>query len=65
MSDIILIADLLDMRLRKQKELDFYNRQLDELKSKMYFIKKEINLTSDIIIMIEKEKMLDLKNYIK
>jgi hypothetical protein len=65
MSDIILIADLLDMRLRKQKELDFYNRQLDELKSKMYFIKKEINLTSDIIIMIEKEKMLDLKDYIK
>ena len=64
MSEIILINDLIDLRHRKQKELEFYNKQLEELKSKMFYIKKEIDLTSDIIDMIEKEKMLDLKEYL-
>ena len=64
MSQIILINDLIDLRGRKQKELEFYNKQLEELKSKMFYIKKEIDLTSDIIDMIEKEKMLDLKEYL-
>lgn len=64
MSQIILINDLIDLRGRKQKELEFYNKQLEELKGKMFYIKKEIDLTSDIIDMIEKEKMLDLKEYL-
>lgn len=64
MSQIILINDLIDLRGRKQKELEFYNKQLEELKAKMFYIKKEIDLTSDIIDMIEKEKMLDLKEYL-
>lgn len=65
MSKIILINNLIDLKVRKQKELEFYNRQLEELKSKMFFIKKEIDLTSEIINMIEKEKMLDLREHIK
>ena len=48
MSQIILINDLIDLRGRKQKELEFYNKQLEELKSKMFYIKKEIDLTSFI-----------------
>ena len=64
MSQIILINDLIDLRGRKQKELEFYNKQLEELKSKMFYIKKEIDLTSDIIDMIEKEKMIDVKVFI-
>ncbi len=64
MSDIILINDLVDLRARKRKELEYYNKQLEELRYKMLFIQKEIDLTSDIIDMIEKEKMLDLREYL-
>ena len=53
------------MRIRKQQELEFYNKQLEELKSKMFFIKKEIDLTTEIIFMIEEEKLLDLREHIK
>jgi hypothetical protein len=60
-SKVIIISDLLDTRARKEKELAFYNDQLKELQAKMYWVKKEIDLTTDIINMIEKEKMLDLK----
>jgi hypothetical protein len=64
MSDIILINDLVDLRKRKRQELEFYNKQLEELRVKMFFIKKEIDLTSEIIDMIEKEKMLDLREHL-
>jgi len=64
MSDIILINDLVDLRARKRKELEYYNKQLEELRNRMFFIQKEIDLTSDIIDMIEKEKMLDLREYL-
>ena len=62
---LIIISDLLDSRARKQKELQFYNEQLKELQAKMYWVKKEIDLTTDIIEMIEQEKMLDLQKYLK
>ena len=64
MSEILLIKDLIDLRARKRKELEYYNKQLEELRNKMFFIQKEIDLTSDIIDMIEKEKMLDLREYL-
>lgn len=64
-TSIILIHDLVDLRDRKQQELKFYNDQLGELKSRMYLIKKEIDLTSEIITLIEREKLLDLKNLLK
>jgi len=62
---LIIISDLLDTRARKQKELQFYNDQLKELQAKMYWVQKEIDLTTDIIDMIEHEKMLDLQKYLK
>ena len=65
MSEIILITDLLDIKARKMKELEFYNNQMSELKEKMFFIQKEIQLTSKIIDMIQKETMLDIAEYLK
>ena len=62
--NIILLEEILDLRSRKKKELEYYNQQLEELKMKMFFIQKEIDLTSNIIVMIEKEKMVDLKKII-
>ena len=61
MSKIILITDLVDLRKRKQEELLFYHHQLVDLKFKMSLVTHEINLTTQIIDMIENEKLLDLK----
>lgn len=62
---LIIISDLLDTKARKEKELAFYNEQLKELQSRMFWVKKEIDLTTDIINMIEREKILDLQKWMK
>jgi hypothetical protein len=61
MSDIILISDLIDLKKRKEKELEFYKKQLDELRLRMTLIQSEINITNKIIIMIETESILEIK----
>ena len=65
MSEILLINDLLDIRARKLKELEFYNQQLKDLQLKMVFIQQEIGLTNKIIDMIEKETVIDIGLHIK
>jgi hypothetical protein len=65
MGEILMIADLLDIRSRKLKELEFYTQQLEELQLKMTFIQQEINLTNNIINMIEKETLIDIGLHIK
>ena len=62
---VIVLTDLLDSRARKEKELAFYADQLKELQAKMFWIKHEIDLTTTIIDMIEKEKMMDFQDYLK
>jgi hypothetical protein len=61
MSEIILISDLIDLKKRKEKELEFYKKQLDELRLRMSFIQSEINITNKITIMIETESILEIK----
>jgi hypothetical protein len=67
MSDakLIIISDLLDTRARKEKELAFYQDELRKLEEKMKWLKMEIRLTSDIIDMIEHEKMMDIKQWME
>jgi hypothetical protein len=47
------------------KELEYYNRQMEELRLKMVFIQQEIKVTSTIINMIEKETIIDIGLHIK
>ncbi len=61
-SKIILLSDVYKMREEKQKELAFYNKTLLELNNKLFFIKKEIEITNFIIEMIEKEKVYMVGN---
>lgn len=65
MSEILLINDLLDIKARKLKELEFYNQQLKDLQLKMVFIQQEIGLTNKIIDMIQKETVIDIGLHIK
>ncbi len=60
-TNIIIIQDLLETKNRKEKELAFYQEELRKLQEKMHYIKLEIQLTSDIILMIENEKIMDLR----
>ena len=60
MSEIILLTDLIDQRLRKQQEIEFYEQQLKEIENKLFFLRKEKQLTEYILDLIEKEKVKDL-----
>ena len=60
-TNIIVIQDLLDTKTRKEKELAFYQEELKKLQEKMHYVQLEIQLTSDIIVMIENERMMDLR----
>ena len=58
---LIMLSEVLETRLRKQKELDYYQKQLEKLEQKMFFIKKDIEVTNLIITMIESEKVMDFQ----
>ena len=62
---IILLSDIYKFREEKEKELKFYKTRLEELERKLFFIRKEVELTNFIIDLIEKEKIVDLANIIK
>ena len=66
---LILISDFIEQKLRKEQELDFYLKELDELQRKIGYLRQEVSLTNTIINMIKtdnvydiKEKMIEKKN---
>ena len=63
MSDrkILFITDLIDQRLRKEKEIEYYEKELQEITNKLFFLKKEKDLTELIINIIENEKIVDVR----
>lgn len=58
---VILLTDIIETRLRKEKELEYYQKKLEEIQRKMFFLKKDLDLTNLIIDIIEKEKVYDIK----
>lgn len=56
MSHIILLHDIIEQKIRKEKELEYYQEQLKELEKKMWFLQKEIQVTNLCIEIIENEK---------
>lgn len=60
-SKLIFLTDVIETKVRKEKELEYYQQQLEELQRKMFFLKKDIDITNIIINMIESEKVLDIK----
>jgi len=55
-SKIILLADILEQKVRKEKELEYYQEQLEKLQKKMWFVRKEIEVTNLCIEIILNEK---------
>ena len=58
---LILLTDIIDQKLRKEKELAYYQKQLDELQEKMFFLRKDIEITNLCINIIETEKVVDIR----
>lgn len=61
MTKIILLTDVLETKLRKEKELEFYQKELEKLQQKMFFLRKDIEITNLCIQIIEQEKVLDVR----
>ena len=59
-SKIILIADLIEGKLQKEKELQYYEAELHKLMFKMSMVKQEIQVTETIIKLIENEEIPNL-----
>jgi len=64
MATIVFLSDLKDLRKQKEQELKYYSQRLEELNKKLFFIRKEIELTNFIIDLIENEKITDLRKFI-
>jgi hypothetical protein len=54
-SKIISITDIIENKVRKQKELDDYNLRLDDLKRKKFWLEKEIQMAEFIIAAVQSE----------
>lgn len=58
---IILLSDIIETKLRKEKELEYYQQELEKLMSKMEWLRRDIDLTNTIIRIIEEERVIDIK----
>lgn len=57
---IILLSDIIEQKVRKEKELQYYQKQLVELQEKIHFLSKEVDLTNMIIELIERDNVVDI-----
>jgi len=55
--NIILLADLLAQKRRKEEELEYYHIELEQLKVKAEIVEKELLMTRMIIDLIENERI--------
>ena len=55
--NIILLADLLEQKRRKEEELEYYHQELEQLKVKAEIVEKELLMTRMIIDLIENERI--------
>ena len=63
-TNIIVLDKLIASRLKKEKELKYYQEELMELQEKMKMLQMDIDVTNIIIQMINDENIIDLKTYL-
>ena len=59
---LILLTDIIEQKVRKEEELQFYEKELEKLQSKMYWLRREIGLNETIIDIIKNDAVLDVKD---
>ena len=60
MAEIISLTDLIETRLKKQQEIEYYQETLERLQKRIGELGKEVSITTLIIDMIENERVLTL-----
>ena len=58
---LILLSEFLDQNKRKEDEIAFYEKELKKIEKKLYWLRREKDLTETIINIISQEKVLDIK----
>ena len=56
---IVFITDLIESKVRKEREIQYYEDKLKEIEKKLFFLKKEQNVTETILDIIQNEKVLE------
>jgi Tfp pilus assembly protein PilO len=59
---IISLTEVIESKVIKEKELEFYREQLVEIQRKIGFLELDLNLTKQIIGLIEKESIVSIDN---
>ena len=58
---IILFSEVLESKLRKERELEYYQRELARIQERIGMLNQDLNLTKIIIDMIETETVKTIK----
>ena len=58
--NVVSLTELIESRLKKQQEIDYYQETLIKLQRKIGELNKEVDITTLIIDMIESERVLTL-----
>ena len=56
-----MLTDVLEQKLRKERELEFYEKELKKLEERLYWLRREITLNNNIIDIIKNDAIIDLK----
>ena len=58
---IILLSEVLESKLRKERELEYYQAELIRIQERIGQLSQDLNLTKIIIDMIETETVKTIK----
>ena len=61
MSMLIRLSDVIDSKVQKEKEFEFYQRELQKPNQKMVILREQITVTNIIIDLVRSEKVRDFK----
>ncbi len=54
---LVLLTDFIEQRTRKDNEIKYYEEQLKDIERRLFFLRKEHDLTTTIIDIITREKI--------
>jgi hypothetical protein len=57
-NNVVSLAEISAKKIEKEQELEFYRNHLELCERKMSYIQMDINVTLEIIDMIENEKVV-------
>tara|TARA_R110000787_G_scaffold8729_4_gene29984 strand:- start:1251 stop:1487 length:237 start_codon:yes stop_codon:yes gene_type:complete len=56
--NVVSLVELIEQRLGKEREISFYKQALEDLRVKITALDKDVQITTMIIDLIQREKLL-------